>query len=86
MNKKAMVEILTVLQKHHVPLQHGVALICKAQDRKLSDLASACNYHRNSLYKALMGDIPAQPEMIEAVKNELGIDPWLYANTTQVEK
>lgn len=79
MNSAAIEDILALLQKHDVPLQHSTALICKCQGRKLSDLASVCGYHRNSLYKALSGATPAQPEMIAAVERELGVNPWNYA-------
>lgn len=79
MNAAAIEEILAVLQKHQVPLQHGVSLICKVQSRKLGDLANTCGYHRNSLYKALSGASPAQPLMVHAVERELGVNPWLFA-------
>lgn len=79
MDVAAIEEILAVLQKHDVPLQHSVALICKCQGRKLSDLASDCGYHRNSLYKALSHNMRVQPGMAEAVKRELGVNPWEYA-------
>lgn len=79
MDAAAIEEILAVLQRQDVPLQHGVALICKCQGRKLGDLASICGYHRNSLYKALSGATTAQPEMIAAVERELGVNPWNYA-------
>lgn len=83
MHKKAIKEILLVLQKHQVPLQHGVALICRARGEQLSALASRCGFHRNSLYKALAGEIAPNPKLVSAVRSELGVNPWDYMSNSQ---
>jgi transcriptional regulator with XRE-family HTH domain len=75
-SKAGMVEILVVLKKHQVPLQHGVSLLCKAKGLTLSELSVACGYHRNSIYKALSGENNVQPDMIKKVENLLGVNPW----------
>jgi DNA-binding phage protein len=80
MHKQAIKEILLVLQKHKVPLQHGVALICRARGDQLGALANRCGFHRNSLYKALAGEIVANPKLVAAVRHELGVNPWDFAS------
>lgn len=80
MKPESMSDILRTLKRHKVPLQHSVTLLCKVQGRAISDLAHACEYHRNSLYKALAGEVvEVQPDMIEAVAAELGVNPWAYS-------
>lgn len=83
MNKNAMVEILTVLQKHQVPLQYGVALICKEKGIGLASLTEECGYHRNYLNQTLCGAIKPPPAFREQITKRLGIDPWLYANSIE---
>lgn len=79
----ALSEVMSVLQKHGVPLQHGVSLICRIKGMTLSELAIACGYHRNSIYKALSGENQIQPEMETAVTERLGINPWRYQSENQ---
>ncbi|MCR6651420.1 MAG: hypothetical protein NVV73_07965 [Cellvibrionaceae bacterium] len=82
MTPEAMSDILRDLQRHKVPLQHSVALLCKLQGRGIGGLAQACGYHRNSVYKALAGEvIQVQEDMMDAVAKELGINPWAFAPT-----
>lgn len=83
----ALHEVMTVLQKHGVPLQHGTALLCRMKGMTLAELSTTCGYHRNSIYKALSGENQVQPDMEAAVTKEIGINPWLYAiekNTKEV--
>lgn len=86
MNAQSMNEIMEVLQKHRVPLQYSVALICKVKGIGMASLTEACGYHRNYLNQTLCGAIKPAQAFREQITNRLGIDPWLYANTTQVEK
>lgn len=79
-SKAGMVEILVVLQKHHVPLQHGVSLLCKLKGLTLSELSIACGYHRNSIYKALSGENNVQSEMMLKVESLLGVNPWDFVS------
>ena len=79
-SREGMVEILVVLKKHQVPLQHGVSLLCKAKGLTLSELSVACGYHRNSIYKALSGENNVQPEMKLKVENLLGVNPWNFVS------
>mgnify|MGYP005840711047 CR=1 FL=1 len=78
MHKQAMKELLTVAASHQVPLQHTVALICKCRGEKIGDLASRCGFHRNSLYKALSGEVTPSAELVAGVTGELGVNPWEY--------
>lgn len=78
MRPEPIIEVLGVLQKHDVPLQPSVGLICKCQGRKLSDLASGCGYHRNSVYKAPSNSAREQSGMSQAIERELGVNPWNY--------
>lgn len=80
MTPDSMTDILRTLKRHNVPLQHSVTLLCKLQGRAIGDLAQACGYHRNSLYKALAGEVvQVQSDMVDAVTAELGVNPWAYA-------
>jgi hypothetical protein len=80
MTPESMTDILRTLKRHNVPLQHSVTLLCKLQGRAISDLATACGYHRNSVYKALAGEVmQVQEDMVDAVTKELGINPWAFA-------
>lgn len=80
MTPESMTDILQTLKRHNVPLQHSVTLLCKLQGRAIGDLAQACGYHRNSLYKALAGEVvQVQSDMVNAVMAELGVNPWAYA-------
>jgi hypothetical protein len=80
MTPESMTDILRELQRHKVPLQHSVALLCKLQGRGIGGLAQACGYHRNSVYKALAGEVvQVQEDMMDAVAKELGINPWAFA-------
>jgi DNA-directed RNA polymerase specialized sigma24 family protein len=80
MTPESMTDILRTLKRHNVPLQHSVTLLCKLQGRAISDLATACGYHRNSVYKALAGEVvQVQEDMMDAVTKELGINPWAFA-------
>jgi hypothetical protein len=80
MTPEAMSDILSTLQRYSVPLQHSVTLLCKLQGRGIGDLAEGCGYHRNSVYKALAGEVAAvQPDMVASLTKALGINPWAYA-------
>jgi len=78
MNNTSAAEILTVLCKHEVPLQHSVALLCKVQGKTLTDIAEASGFHRNLLYKALSGGTRPNSKLQKAVEQALDINPWLY--------
>lgn len=76
LNKQASEEILAVLGKHDVPLQHSVALLCKMRGVTLTEVAKACGCHRNLLYKALAGEIAPNNELVTGVAAFLGMNPW----------
>lgn len=74
----AATEIMSVLRKHQVPLQPSVAMLCKIQGVKLHWVAERCGLHRNSLYKALAGEVSPSPVLVQSVKEVLGINPWQF--------
>lgn len=78
MNKKAMLEIMEVLCRHQVPLQHTVALLCKAKGVPLNEIAKQVGCHRNLVYKSLAGEVAPNPQLVQGLREVLGLDPWAF--------
>jgi transcriptional regulator with XRE-family HTH domain len=77
-SKQAYEEVLSLHQRHNIPLQHSIALLCKTEGIGMSELAESCGKHRNYLNQSLRGIFKPTHKFRMAITKKLGVDPWKY--------
>lgn len=85
MQGETVTEILSVAQKHNIPLYLSVIMLFKSKGVSVQDLSTSIGCHRNTIPMALRGAFMPSEGFINRLSEELGVNPWNYAPESYYE-
>lgn len=81
MRTQTIEQLLSILNQEGVPISLSVPFLVKARGLEIKELARRAGCHRALVGMALRGDRTPPVTLRRAVKDVLGVDPWLFSES-----